>query len=134
MKLVPLGAVTRTVAPRPFSMTAMAARNLCRLDLDRPLIHRLNERHVRRIGRQKPMEVDGTHPRCLDQVLERLVVHRSQVGRQPDGRLRALPAGLTTGGLPVALEFDGPSGADRKMRPRSRACRPLRLPRDHMTQ
>ena len=93
MKLVPLGAVTRTVAPRPFSMTAMAARNLCRLDLDRPLIHRLNERHVRRIGRQKPMEVDGTNPRCLDQVLERLVVHRSQVGRQPDGRLRALPAG-----------------------------------------
>lgn len=26
-----------------------------------------------------------------------------------------LPAGLTTSGVPVALEFDGPSGADRKM-------------------
>jgi indoleacetamide hydrolase len=26
-----------------------------------------------------------------------------------------LPAGLTRGGLPVALEFDGPSGADRKL-------------------
>src|SRR5438132_13978707 len=26
-----------------------------------------------------------------------------------------LPAGLTTGGLPVVLEFDGPSGPDRRM-------------------
>ena len=26
-----------------------------------------------------------------------------------------LPAGLTSGGLPIALEFDGPSGADRAL-------------------
>jgi len=26
-----------------------------------------------------------------------------------------LPAGMTANGLPVALEFDGPSGADRRM-------------------
>jgi mandelamide amidase len=26
-----------------------------------------------------------------------------------------LPAGLTAGGLPVALEFDGPAGADRSL-------------------
>src|SRR5438876_3526128 len=36
-----------------------AARNLRRLDLDRPLVHRLNDRHVRRIGRQEPVEMDG---------------------------------------------------------------------------
>ncbi|MGA2842311.1 MAG: amidase, partial [Steroidobacteraceae bacterium] len=26
-----------------------------------------------------------------------------------------LPAGLTPGGLPVALEFDGPAGSDRAL-------------------
>jgi Asp-tRNA(Asn)/Glu-tRNA(Gln) amidotransferase A subunit family amidase len=44
-----------------------------------------------------------------------------------------LPAGLTTGGLPVALEFDGPTGADRALlalgASLERALGPLAAPR-----
>lgn len=46
-----------------------------------------------------------------------IVGYPSQGGRRLPGpvlRGSQLP-GLTTSGLPVALEFDGPSGADRKM-------------------
>jgi indoleacetamide hydrolase len=47
----------------------------------------------------------------LDEAMARNIAPGSSTGLPG----LVLPAGLTPGGLPVALEFDGPSGSDRAL-------------------
>ena len=61
---------------------------------------------------EEDMEVEVRGRRLpLDEAMARNIAPGSTAGLPG----LVLPAGLTTSGLPVALEFDGPSGADRKM-------------------
>ena len=61
---------------------------------------------------EEDMEVDVRGQRMpLDEAMARNIAPGSTAGLPG----LVLPAGLTQGGLPIALEFDGPSGADRRV-------------------
>jgi Asp-tRNA(Asn)/Glu-tRNA(Gln) amidotransferase A subunit family amidase len=61
---------------------------------------------------EEDMEVEVRGRRMpLDEAMARNIAPGSTAGLPG----LVLPAGLTASGLPVALEFDGPSGADRRM-------------------
>src|SRR5438132_13267012 len=61
---------------------------------------------------EEDMEVEVRGRRTpLDEAMARNIAPGSTAGLPG----LVLPAGPTTGGLPVALEFDGPSGPDRRM-------------------
>jgi mandelamide amidase len=58
------------------------------------------------------MEVEvGGRRMPLDEAMSRNIAPGSTAGLPG----LVLPAGLTSSGLPVALEFDGPAGADRSL-------------------
>jgi Asp-tRNA(Asn)/Glu-tRNA(Gln) amidotransferase A subunit family amidase len=61
-----------------------------------------------RIGEERTVEVRG-HPLPFDVAVARNIAPGSTAGLPG----LVLPVGLTHGGLPVAIEFDAPSGADR---------------------
>jgi Asp-tRNA(Asn)/Glu-tRNA(Gln) amidotransferase A subunit family amidase len=61
---------------------------------------------------EEDMEVEVRGQRMpLDEAIARNIAPGSSAGLPG----LVLPAGLTSGGLPVALEFDGPTGSDRKL-------------------
>ena len=62
------------------------------------------------IGEETTLQIQG-RPVPFEEAVARNIAPGSTAG--VPGLI--LPAGLTTGGLPVALEFDGPAGADRAL-------------------
>ena len=80
-----------------------------------------------RIGEETTVEVRG-RPRPFETVIARNIAPGSTAGLPG----LVLPAGLTHGGLPVAIEFDAPAGADRALLAlglgAERALGPLRAP------
>jgi len=63
-----------------------------------------------RIGEETSISVDG-HPLPFDTAVARNIAPGSTAGLPG----LVLPAGLTHGGLPVAIEFDAPAGSDRTL-------------------
>ncbi len=63
-----------------------------------------------RIGEERTVEVRG-HPLPFETAVARNIAPGSTAGLPG----LVLPVGLTHGGLPVALEFDGPRGSDRAL-------------------
>jgi mandelamide amidase len=63
-----------------------------------------------RIGQETPIDIRG-RPIPFDTAMARNIAPGSTAGLPG----LVLPAGLTTNGLPVALEFDGPAGSDREL-------------------
>jgi len=62
------------------------------------------------IGQENPIDIRG-RPIAFDTAVSRNIAPGSTAGLPG----LVLPAGLTTQGLPVALEFDGPAGSDRAL-------------------
>lgn len=82
------------------------------------------------IGEDDTLIIDG-HPVAFDIAVARNIAPGSTAGIPG----LVLPAGLTSGGLPVALEFDAPAGGDRRLLALGlsleRALGPLPAPRGY---